>query len=224
MADLAILGAGKLGIVLAQLATRAGLDVVVAGSGDPARIALTVEVLAPGARAAWSADAITEGDVVVLAIPLSKLTTVPADSLRGKVVIDAMNYWWEVDGHDAELSDPMPSSSERVSRLLPGARIIKAFNHIGYHDLADEAQDAGRVGRKAIALASDDGDAAAQVATLIDRLGFDPLILRDLHAGRALEPGRPAFGANLDAAGLTDLLGDTVEQDDQRALDERAAS
>jgi predicted dinucleotide-binding enzyme len=151
-------------------------------------------------------DAADRADIVVLALPLGRYRTIPVEPLAGKLVIDAMNYWWEVDGFPDAFTDPLVSTSELVRDHLPGSRVVKAFNHMGYRDLEDEARPPGAAGRKAIGTAGDSGDDLDMVAGVVDDFGFDPVVVGTLADGVKLEPGTEPFGADVDAEELREMI------------------
>jgi 8-hydroxy-5-deazaflavin:NADPH oxidoreductase len=192
---LAVLGAGHVGPVIARLAVTAGHPVAIATSGDPEDIALITELVIPGAQPRWAADAVADADIVVLAMPLHRFLDLDPGLLNGKIVVDAMNYWPASDGVLKPFEDG--GSSETVARRLAGSAVVKALNHIGYHELEDRARPAGAPDRRAAGVAGDDPVAVATIAGLVDRVGYDPVRLANLRAGRVLQPGGPVFGTVL---------------------------
>jgi predicted dinucleotide-binding enzyme len=194
---IAVLGAGHVGPVIARVAVEAGYNVSIAASGDPEEIELIVQVLAPGAEPRWTAEAVEEADLVVLAIPLHKFTTLDLSLLDGKLVVDTMNYWPPVDGVQELFEDHRYGSSEIVQRRLVGSTVVKTLNHIGYHELEDERRPKGSPERRALGVAGDDPGAVDVVAEFIERIGYDAVRFDRLSAGRLLEPGGPVFGASL---------------------------
>jgi 8-hydroxy-5-deazaflavin:NADPH oxidoreductase len=195
---LAILGAGHVGPVIARLAIKAGYPVSIAASGDPDDIALITELIIPGAQPRSASEAVADADIVVLAMPLHRFLDVDPGLLSGKVVVDAMNYWPASDGTLTAFEDG--ASSEIVAERLTGSTVVKALNHIGYHELEDRSRPEGAPDRKAAGVAGDDPVAVGAIADLVDRIGYDPVRLDSLRAGRAMQPGSPVFGAVLDRA------------------------
>jgi 8-hydroxy-5-deazaflavin:NADPH oxidoreductase len=192
-----VLGAGHVGPVIARVVIDAGYHVSIATSGDPDKIALITQVLTPGAEPRWASDAVDDADIVVLAIPLHKFATFDPALVAGKLVVDAMNYWPPIDGVQPMFEDPQYGSSEIVQRRLAGSTIVKTLNHVGYHELEGERQPAGSPQRRALGIAGDDPAAVDIVAGVIERIGYDTVLLDSLKAGRLLEPGGPVFGASL---------------------------
>ena len=88
-------------------------------------------------------------------------------------------------------------SSEIVQHRLARSTVVKSLNHLGYHQLEDERRPAGTRDRRALGVAGDDQAAVDVVAEVIERIGYDPVRLDSLRAGRILQPGGPVFGVPL---------------------------
>jgi predicted dinucleotide-binding enzyme len=207
---LGIVGAGRVGTTIARAAIAAGYDVAISGSGAADRIALIVEVLAPGARAVSTDEVVRHADLIVLAVPMHRFRELPRDLFADKILIDAMNYWEEIDGVDPELAAAAGGTSVVVHEWFPSARVVKSLNHITYYKFDAGRRPHGAPGRIAIAAAGDDRAAVAAVMQLIDRLGFDAVDAGPLEAGLALEPNGSVFGVSYSADDLSNLLRPTA--------------
>jgi predicted dinucleotide-binding enzyme len=205
MTTIGIIGAGNIGQALTRISADAGYDVVVANSRGPQTLQDFVAGIndrpsAKGsARAATAEDAASAGDLVVVTVPLRAIGEVPAQPLAGKVVIDTCNYYPQRDGRIPELEDESTTTSELVAGHLPGARVVKAFNHIYAADLASRGTPPGTPHRRALAIAGDDRSAKEVVASYLDDLGFDAVDLGPLAEGWRVQRDTPGYGPDLDA-------------------------
>ncbi|MCW2990416.1 MAG: oxidoreductase coenzyme F420-dependent [Solirubrobacterales bacterium] len=218
---LGIVGAGKLGTALARTALAAGYEVALAGSGPAQRIALQVDVLAPGAVATTVDQVVAFADAIVLAVPTRRFRESSADLFDGKILIDAMNYWPDTDGDDPELADAPDGTSTVVQTRFPGARVVKSLNQLGYHELDEYPREPGAPDRIAIAAAGDDRRAVAVVMELIDDLGFDPVDAGPLANGRLLEPDGSPYAVTYSAADLAALLAKSATTPREQIAEQR---
>ena len=206
MTTIGLIGSGHIGSQLARLAVARGYDVVLSNSRRPETLQSLVDELGPRARAATPAEAAAAGDIVVVTTPLAAEATLPVEELAGKIVIDTNNYYPHRDGHIAELDDEATTVAERLQKVLPTSKVVKAFNHIGARELTSQSEPAGTEGRRALIVAGDDAAARERVAALIDEFGFDPVDIGELAEGWRAQRDTPAYVKRFDAAGLRQAL------------------
>jgi predicted dinucleotide-binding enzyme len=203
---LGIVGAGKAGTTIARAAVAGGYDVAISGSGSAERIELIVEVLAPGARALTTDEVVRYAGLIVLAIPMHRFRELGRDLFAGKILVDAMNYWDEIDGVDEQFETAPAGTSVLVQEWFASAKVVKSLNHLGYFKFEKSRRPRGTPGRIGMAAAGNDPDAVAAVLQLIDTLGFDAVDAGNLASGLALQPFGPVFGAGHSAKELSKLL------------------
>jgi predicted dinucleotide-binding enzyme len=203
---LGIIGSGKFGTTLARAAIAAGYDVAISGSGAADEIALTVDVLAPGARATTTDEVVRHAEIIVLAVPTHRFRELPRDLFAGKILVDAMNYWQPVDGEDPELTGAADGTSMIVQERFSSAQVVKSLNQLGYHQLEENRRPPEASGRIAIGAAGNDRLAVDRVMRLLDRLGFDPVDAGPLSNGVTLEPDGSPIATTYSADQLSKLV------------------
>jgi predicted dinucleotide-binding enzyme len=192
-----IIGAGHVGVAAARLFVDAGHEVALANSRTPESLEDVVAELGERARAATVEGAASFGEVVLVAIPFQRYRELPAAALRGKVVIDAMNYYPSRDGDFPELDSDATTSSELLAAHLPGARVVKAFNTMQWELLRDRGTPDARDGRLVLFVAGDDAEAKATTARLIEEIGFAAVDTGTLSEGGRRQQAGSAIYAEL---------------------------
>jgi predicted dinucleotide-binding enzyme len=194
--SIGIIGSGAIGAAFARALARADIAATIANSRGPASLAGLVRDLGPAIRPGTREEA-AAADLVLVAVNWSRLPTALAGlpDWGGRIVIDANNPI------EAPLFRPVDLggrvSSEVFAELVPSARVVKAFNHLRPELIAGDPGAKG--GRRVLFLAGDDAAAKAEVAALIERLGFHGIDLGTLGVGGRMTqfPGGPLPAHNL---------------------------
>ena len=183
-----VIGAGRIGGNVARQALKAGHEVLLSFSRDPARLEQAAADLGVRASTGTPRDAVAFGDLVVFSVPWS---TIPealeeAGSLADQLVVDTTNQFG---------SGPMPSDGQTAAQFnaarMPGARYVKSFNTLtsGFQEQTADRQGDQRVVQW---VCGDDPDAKALVSALVDAMGYVPIDLGGTAGCAVMEaPRRP---------------------------------
>lgn len=180
----AIIGFGKIGQALAKAFARSGIEVSVATTREPESFASAATAIGPEIIPKKLAEAV-KADIVFLAVNFKSYQDVAKTlpTWKGKTIVDMTNAY----GVPAEELGGQPSS-KAVAKAFPGGRLVKGFNHLVAAVL--EQDPAVNGGRRVVFLASDDDDAATEIGTLAEKLGFASIMLGELSKGGMLVHGR----------------------------------
>jgi 8-hydroxy-5-deazaflavin:NADPH oxidoreductase len=209
MATFGFIGAGEIGSQIASRALEQGHSVIISNSRGPETLERLIREFGSSAKAATAEQAAEYAEVLVVATPLSalaELSAFPPELYRGKTVIDANNYWPPRDRRIAEIEDGSTTVSELLQKTLPGAHVVKAFNHIlAAHITAHAITNRSSI-RRALALAGNSPAARDAVSRFITGAGFEPVDAGELSQGRRFEPGQPSYGVTLAKDGMIRAL------------------
>ena len=200
-----VIGSGRIGGTIGGLWAKAGHEVMFSDR-DPEQVKRVVAALGPNARSGTAKEAAAFGDAVLIAVPYAALPAVAQEvgaELKGKVVIDPNNPIPNRDG-DMAVAARDKGAAVSTAALLPGARLFRAFNAIGYNIIEREAhRPAPRI---AVPVAADDPAALKLGMQLVEDAGFEAVAVGTLAQSRIFDLGAPAGGART-AAELRKILG-----------------
>ncbi len=188
-----VVGSGRIGGTLGGLWVKAGHEVMFS-SRDLEHDKALAASLGPNARAGTPREAAAFGDVLLIAVPYSALPQLGrdlAELIKGKVVLDTCN---PIPARDGEIATWAREKGAGLAsaELLPGARLVRAFNAIGYARLPEAAHRQGE--RTGMPMAGDDANAVAVASILVREIGLEPIVIGPLAMGKYLIPGTPLAG------------------------------
>ena len=206
-----ILGAGNIGSALAHRFRAVGHEVTIANSRGPDTLAEVARET--GARAGTIEQATKGNDLIVVAMPMSKIAGLPtglfAEASPDLIVIDTNNYYpRQRDGRIVAIEDGLAESRWVEDRI--GHPVVKAFNMMTAQHILENGKPAGTASRPALAIAGDDPDAKAVVMRLVDEIGFDAVDAGSIADSWRQQPGSPVYCHDFDKAGVIRALGEAT--------------
>jgi len=201
-----VIGSGRVGGTIGALWVKTGHEVMFS-SLDIEHDRKLAAGIGAGARAGTPKEAAAFGDVLFFAVPYAALPGLGRDlaaEIKGKIVLDASN---PVPGRDGDMAKEALAKGTGVAspQFLPGARIVRAYNEVGYTRMRDDAHRAGE--RLGIPLAGDDAQALKTAVRLVQDAGHEPVVVGGLARAREFDYGTPVFGRPMTAAELRKALG-----------------
>ena len=192
-----IIGSGRVGGTLGGVWAKAGHPVMFSSLDLEADKKLAASI-GQNASAGSTVEAAKFGDVLLISVPYKALPTVGkelGDLIKGKIVIDTSNPIVARDG-DMAVAAREKGAGATSQELLPGARIVRAFNAIGYARMGEAHKDKGKVG---MPIAGDDKKAIDVASELIREIGYEPVLVGGTAMGKYLLPGTPLGGEHTPA-------------------------
>ena len=200
-----VIGSGRVGGTVGALWVKAGHEVMFS-SLDIEHDRKLAASIGAGARAGTPKEAAAFGEVLFFAVPYAALPGLGRDlaaEIKDKIVLDASN---PVPGRDGDMAKEALAKGTGVAspQFLPGARIVRAYNEVGYTRMRDDAHRAGE--RLGIPLAGDDAQALKTAVRLVQDAGHEPVVVGGLARAREFDYGTPVFGRPMTAAELRKAL------------------
>jgi 8-hydroxy-5-deazaflavin:NADPH oxidoreductase len=196
-----VIGSGHVGGTIGELWVKAGHEVMFSSRNLDHDKALAVKI-GGGAKAGTPKEAAAFGEVLFFAVPYAALPELGrelAAEIKGKITLDACN---PIPARDGDMANEALAKGTGVAspQFLPGARIVRAYSHVGYAQMKQDAHRAGE--RLGISLAGDDTEAIKVAQRLVNDAGHEPVLVGGLARAKEFDYRTSVFGKPMTAKEL----------------------
>src|SRR6266404_2688947 len=192
--EIGIIGAGAFAQAFAKRVLQAGHKIKLSNSRGSGSLGEIVNLLGPGATAAAKEEAVA-CEMVLLAVPWDNVpeTLASLPEWKNQILIDGVNSYHGKAGTFTPADVGNLSTSQFIAALAPGARVVKAFNHMPVPNL--EADPVVNGARRVAFISADDDGAKKRVQTLLENCGYSVVDLGNLRDGGLIQQlGGPLGG------------------------------